>query len=166
MTTRKLSKKPSKTSARITKPTKEEIVTVIEKTKNKAEEYARDPQKAKKLLDDAVKKTKSYEKNRGPLADVWSYLTALFRLLRAHIRRDYRNIPWGSIVLVTVAIIYFASPIDLIADVLPGIGLMDDAAIIAFIVAQIKADLDNFLVWEVEQPDKEGDIESSQVQSA
>jgi uncharacterized membrane protein YkvA (DUF1232 family) len=162
MTTRKTSKKPAKTSVRKTKPTKKEITTVIEKTKNKAEEYARDPKKAKKLLDDAVKKTKSYEKNRGPLAEVWSYLTTLFRLLRAYIRRDYRDIPWGSIVMVIVAIIYFVSPIDLIPDILPAIGLIDDAAIIAFVVAQIKADLDNFLAWEVEQPHDENETEGVQ----
>ena len=117
MTNTKSSKKPSTTSVRKTKPTKKEIEKVIEKTKSKAEEYARDPNKAKKLLDDAVKKTKNYEKNRGPLAEVWSYMTALFRLLRAYIRKDYRDIPWGPIVLVIVAIIYFVSPIDFESDV-------------------------------------------------
>ena len=157
MTNTKSSKKPSKTL----KPSKKEIEKVIEKTKSKAEEYARDPNKAKKLLDDAVKKTKNYEKNRGPLAEVWSYMTALFRLLRAYIRKDYRNIPWGPIVLVIVAIIYFVSPIDLISDILPGIGLIDDAAIIAFVVAQIKADLDNFLAWEVEKSNNEDNAESN-----
>jgi uncharacterized membrane protein YkvA (DUF1232 family) len=166
MTTRKPSKKPSKAPVRKAKPTKQEIAKAIEKTKSKAEEYARDPKKAKKLLDDAVKKTKSYERNRGPLAEVWSYLTALFRLLRAYIRRDYRDIPWGSIVLVIVAIIYFVSPIDLIPDILPGIGLIDDAAVIAFVVAQIKADLDNFLAWEVERSDGENDSEGIQSEPA
>lgn len=164
MATHKPSKKPSKTSVHKTKPTKKEIAKAIEKTKSKAEEYARDPNKAKKLLDDAVKKAKIYERNRGPLAEVWSYLTALFRLLRAYIRRDYRDIPWGSIVLVIVAIIYFVSPIDLIPDILPGIGFIDDAAVIAFVVAQIKADLDNFLAWEVEQLHGEDDTESIQTQ--
>ncbi len=166
MATLKPNKKPSKTSVRKTKPTKKEIAKAIEKTKSKAEEYARDPNKAKKLLDDAVKKAKSYERNRGPLAEVWGYLTALFRLLRAYIRRDYRDIPWGSIVLVIVAIIYFVSPIDLIPDMLPGIGFIDDAAVIAFVVAQIKADLDNFLAWEVEQLLGEDDTESIQPQPA
>ena len=161
MTNTKSSKKPSTISVRKTKPTKKEIEKVIEKTKSKAEEYARDPNKAKKLLDDAVKKTKNYEKNRGPLAEVWSYMTALFRLLRAYIRKDYRDIPWGPIVLVIVAIIYFVSPIDLISDILPGIGLIDDAAIIAFVVAQIKADLDNFLAWEVEKSNNEDNAESN-----
>ena len=158
MTTSKFGNKPLETSVRKAKPTKKEIEKVIEKTRSKAEEYALDPKKAKRLLDDAVKKTKSYEINRGPLAEVWSYLTALFRLLRVYIRGDYRDIPWGSIVLVIVAIIYFVSPIDLIPDILPG-GLIDDAAVIAFVVAQIKLDLDNFLAWEVERSVDESDGE-------
>lgn len=160
MATSKSGEKPSATSARKTKPTKKDIAKAIEKIKSKAEEYARDPNKVKQLLNDAVKKTKSYEKNRGPLADVWGYLTALFRLLKAYIRKDYRDIPWGPIVLVVVAILYFVSAIDLIPDILPG-GLVDDAAVIAFVVAQTKADLDNFLAWEVEQLQGDG-IESSQ----
>lgn len=147
------------------KPGKKEIAKAVEKTKSKAEEYARDPKKVKELLDRAVKKAKSYERNRGPLAEVWSYLTALFRLLRAYIRGDYRDIPWGSIVLVIVAIIYFVSPVDLIPDIIPVIGLTDDAAVIAFVVAQIKADLDNFLAWEVERLDSESESESEEVKS-
>jgi uncharacterized membrane protein YkvA (DUF1232 family) len=162
----KSSKKPSKTLFRKTTPTKKRIEKVIEKTKSKAEEYARDPDKAKQLLDDAVKKTKSYEKYRGPFAEVWGYLTALFRLLRAYIRKDYRDIPWGSIVLVIVAIIYFVWPIDLIADFLPVIGLTDDAAIIASVVVKIKADLDNFMAWEVSGFADEDSAESNEGQPA
>jgi uncharacterized membrane protein YkvA (DUF1232 family) len=153
----KTTKKPARTSTQKAKPTKKQIAEAVEKTKSKAEGYARDPKKAKKLLEDAVKKAKGFEKNRGPLGEVWSYLTSLFRLLRAYIRREYRDIPWGSIVLVTVGMIYFVSPIDLIPDILPGIGLIDDAGVIAFVVAQIKADLDNFLAWEITQAGDEGD---------
>ncbi len=136
------------------KTSQKKIAEAVEKTKSKAEGYVRDPKKAKKLLDDAVKKAKDYEKNRGPLAEVWSYLTGLYRLLRAYIRGDYREIPWGSIVLVTVAIIYFVSPIDLIPDFLPG-GLVDDAALIVFVVKQIKTDLDDFLTWEMTRTENE-----------
>jgi len=166
MATRKPGKKPATDTVRKTKPTKKQIAEVIEKTKTKAEEYARDPSKAKKLLEDAVKKTRDFTGNRGPLTEVWGYLTAFFRLLRAYIRKDYRDIAWGPIVLVIVAILYFVSPLDLIPDTIPGIGHIDDAAVIAFVVAQTKIDLDNFLAWEVERLHSEDDTESDQTQPA
>lgn len=145
----KLTTKPATTAARKGKPTKAQVAEAVEKTKSKAEAYARDPEKAKKLLEDAVKHAKGFDKNRGPLGEVWSYLTALFRVFRSYIGGAYRDIPWGSLVLVTVAILYFVSPLDLVPDGLLGIGFVDDAAVIAFVVSQIKADLDNFLAWEI-----------------
>ena len=124
------------------------IENEVEKKKSKAEDYLHDPEKSKKLLDEAVRKANDKEKMKGPLAEVWNSLTALFRLLRAYIRRDYTMIPWGSIVLVVVAIIYFVSPLDLIPDWIPLAGFIDDAAVIGFVIKQIKNDLDAFLQWE------------------
>jgi len=139
--------KPSGTAI---KPTDAQIAKVVETTKNRAEAYARDPEKAKKLLDDAVKKATAFEQNRGPFDETWSYLTTLFRLFRAYTRGQYRQIPWGSIVLVAVGLIYFVWPADLVPDILPG-GLVDDAGVIGFVIVQIRADLDNFLGWEISQ---------------
>lgn len=157
MTSSNSSNNATDTPIRKAKPTKKQLLEAIEKSKSKAEEYAQDPKKAKRLLDDAVKKSKSYEKNRGPLAEVWSYLTALIRLLKSYIRKEYRDIPGGSIVLVIVAIIYFVSPIDLIPDWLPG-GFIDEAAVIAIVIKQIRVDLDNFLAWEIAQSHNESSM--------
>ena len=127
------------------------IAASVEKTKSKAEEYARDPQKSMELLAEAAKKAKAKENNRGPLADIWQNLTALFRLLQAYTRHEYTDIPWGSVVMVVVAILYFVSPVDLIPDFIPVAGYVDDAAVIAFVLRQIKADLDRFIAWEAGQ---------------
>ena len=43
----------------------------------------------------------------------------------------------------------------LISDFIPVVGYLDDAAVISFVVASIKADLDNFLEWEDEQKRKD-----------
>jgi uncharacterized membrane protein YkvA (DUF1232 family) len=50
-----------------------------------------------------------------------------------------------------VGIIYFVSPIDLIPDFIPVAGYVNDAAVIAFVVRQVKIDLDKFTAWEAEQ---------------
>jgi uncharacterized membrane protein YkvA (DUF1232 family) len=130
------------------KPSETMIEREVDKKRSKAEDYLRDPDKSKKLLDEALKKAKAKEEKKGPLAEVWSNLNALFRLLQAYIHRDYTRIPWGSIVLVVVAIIYFVSPFDLIPDWIPVVGFIDDAAVIAFVLKQINTDLNQFLQWE------------------
>lgn len=127
------------------------ISGTVEKTRSKAEKYIRDPEKSKKLLDDALEKARQKQKHKGPLEEVWGNLTAFFRLMRAYIRREYTDIPWGSIVMVVVAVLYFVSPVDLVPDVIPFAGFIDDSAVIVFVLGQIKSDLDRFLSWEEEQ---------------
>jgi len=125
----------------------------FQQAKSKAEEYARDPEKVKKLVDEAMKKAKG--KIKGPLDEVWRYLTAIIRLTRAYFNRQYTDVPWPTIVLVIAALIYFVSPLDFIPDFIPVIGLTDDAVVIAFVVKQIKADLEKFMAWEISQQDKQ-----------
>ena len=139
-------------------PKPEEVVNSpqFQQAKSKAEVYARDPEKAKNLVDQAMQKAK--RKNKGPLDQLdetldefWGYLSALIRLIRAYYNHRYRDVPWKTIVLAIGAIIYFVSPLDFIPDVIPVIGLTDDAIVIALVAAQIKAELDKFLAWEIAQ---------------
>jgi uncharacterized membrane protein YkvA (DUF1232 family) len=129
-------------------PTEADIAREVSRSKSKAEDYLRDPEKSKALLEQAVKKAKSKEENKGPLADVWNSLKALFRMFQAYMRRDYTKVPWGSIVLAVVAIIYFVSPLDLLPDWIPLAGFIDDAAVIGFVLKAIQNDLNAFLKWE------------------
>ncbi|MHB8088560.1 MAG: YkvA family protein [Anaerolineaceae bacterium] len=132
-------------------PDPEKINEAVEKSKSKAEDYLKDPEKSKKLLDDAMKKAKSREKPTGPLADLWENLRTAFRLLQAYFSKKYTTIPWASIVLVVGSVIYFVSPIDLMPDWFPLAGFIDDAAVLVFVLRQINSDLQRFLEWENEQ---------------
>lgn len=128
---------------------KEEVLEhEVDKKRARAADYLRDPVKSKELLEQAVKKAGEKEKQKGPLTDLWNNLNALFRLFQSYIRHDYTQIPWGSIILVVVAIIYFVSPFDLVFDWIPGAGFIDDAAVIGFVLKQINTDLEAFLKWE------------------
>ena len=113
---------------------------------SKAESYAKDPERLRKLFEDATKKSRSIP--RGPFAETWAYLMAMFRLLRAYYTGAYREIPWQSLVLIIIAVIYFVSPIDLIPDWIPIIGLMDDAFVVGLVLKSVKDDLDAFMEWE------------------
>lgn len=120
--------------------------TAFQRAKNKATNYARDPAKSKRLIGEAIKLASS--KKSSPLGEARAYLMTLTRLCNAYFRREYRTVPWETIVLASAALIYFVSPLDLIPDFLLGAGLLDDVAIVSYVVASIKHELDQFLAWE------------------
>jgi uncharacterized membrane protein YkvA (DUF1232 family) len=117
-------------------------------------EHVRDPRKVAALLRRVSEKLEQLEAHPGPLAGIWVYLQACARLIRAYSAGEYTALPVRSMVLVTVAIIYLVSPLDILPDFLPLIGLVDDAAFIGFVIAQVKRDLDAFMVWEGQRKGK------------
>ena len=132
-------------------PDPDKVSEAVAHSKNRAEEYLKDPEKSKRLLDEAMKKAKSKEKPSGPLAELWENLKSIFRLLQAYFSKQYTDIPWGSIVLIVGAVIYFVSPIDLMPDWFPLSGFIDDAAVLMFVLRQVNSDLNRFHAWETER---------------
>ncbi|MCM3663158.1 YkvA family protein [Mesobacillus subterraneus] len=110
----------------------------------KAKEYVNRPEKTDVLLKDASKKA---DDKKGSLSEIWDNLQLLFDLVGAWRRGEYRKIPTGSIVTIIAAIIYFVSPIDLVPDFLMGLGIIDDAAVIGFVLKQLTTDLEKFKSW-------------------
>ena len=101
---------------------------------SQAESAARDKNKTKQLLHDAL--NKAY-RNRNQLKSVWNDLMAVFRMLRAWSKGDYHSLPWKTIVLSLATVIYF-------------LGYLDDAVVLGFVVNSIKKELEKFLRWESE----------------
>jgi uncharacterized membrane protein YkvA (DUF1232 family) len=116
------------------------------KYRAKADRYKDDPEATEKLLKDAQDKAR-----KGPLSGRLDDIMALTRLARAYVKGEYREVPWESIALAIGALIYFLSPVDLIPDVIPVAGYVDDAAVIAFVVASLSTDLSKFRDWEASQ---------------
>ncbi len=112
-----------------------------------AESAARDKNKTKQLLQDAV--NKAYQ-NRNQLKTVWEDLMAVCRMLKAWSKGDYLSVPWKTIVLSLATIIYFLNPFDMAPDFIPGVGYLDDAVVLGFVVNSIKKELEKFLRWESE----------------
>jgi uncharacterized membrane protein YkvA (DUF1232 family) len=79
---------------------------------------------------------------------LWSDLPLLARLLKACQRGSYRGLSMRTIVSLAAALLYIVSPIDLMPDFIPGIGLIDDAAVLALLLHSIAQDLAAFRVWE------------------
>ncbi len=81
---------------------------------------------------------------------LWHEVGAVGRFGRAVMGGQYDK-PWTTIVLGMVSLVYLISPVDFIPDVLPIIGLVDDATVMAFFMASFKRDLGRFVQWEANQ---------------
>lgn len=71
----------------------------------------------------------------------------MFSLIKAYWRGDYRQIPWFSIAAIASALLYVLSPLDLIPDFIPVIGLLDDAMVLTACLNLVNKDLMQFEVW-------------------
>ena len=56
-------------------------------------------------------------------------------------------VPMKTIVVVTFTFLYLISPVDIIPDIFPLIGLVDDVAVLALAASFIKGDLENYRIW-------------------
>jgi uncharacterized membrane protein YkvA (DUF1232 family) len=111
-----------------------------------AETYARDPNRLRQLVEDAVGKISITP--RGPFADTWPYLMAMIRLLRDYHRAEYRDISETNLHTIIAAILYFVSPFDVIPDWVPVLGHIDDAFVVSLALKSARTDLDTFMAWE------------------
>jgi uncharacterized membrane protein YkvA (DUF1232 family) len=84
----------------------------------------------------------------GKLRQAWSDIQVLVRLSRAYARGDYRQVSKSTMILIAAALAYFVSPIDAIFDHLPLGGFLDDAAVLAWVVSEVRAEIEAFRVWE------------------
>lgn len=121
----------------------------FKRSMSQAEKYAKDVEKTTRLIERAMKKSEGLSDKSLP--EMWDYFKALVRFIDAGVRRRYTAMPWSSLLLSLAGVIYLVSPIDFIPDFIPIAGFLDDVTILAYVIRQLKTDLDAFLVWERKQ---------------
>lgn len=88
------------------------------------------------------------------LAELWNDIVDMWNLLKDYWNEVYPNVPWNTIAAIAVALLYFASPIDIIPDFIPFVGYIDDFFIITLALKMIKKDLDNYREWRLFKNEK------------
>ncbi|MFZ5956468.1 YkvA family protein [Pseudomonas sp. QL9] len=78
---------------------------------------------------------------------VKSDLKLLQELALATVRGQYRELNPKALLAVVAALLYFLSPVDVIPDWIPGFGLLDDLAVLAWVVRHWQSELDAFKAW-------------------
>jgi uncharacterized membrane protein YkvA (DUF1232 family) len=126
-----------------TKITNEEAVKELEKGYEGAELILKDEDKLELLFQRLEKKLASLPK----IGEKLSHVPVFASLVRSYVKKEYTRVPIGTIVAVISALVYFVSPVDLIPDLIPGVGHIDDVAVIGACLALADTDVTEYLEW-------------------
>jgi len=89
---------------------------------------------------------------RGPLKRFIEDGRMLLALVKDYRTGNYRGALYWTIAAATFALIYVFNPFDIVPDMLPVIGVVDDASVIAACLMLIERDLFKYRDWKTRQP--------------
>ena len=128
----------------IKKKEKEEL---IRKAKEKLKKYEKQISK-EKIKELIGKEEKIYNKSeKGPLKTIKKYIKGLMNLIKD------KDALWGHKIIAGGALLYLFSPIDIIPDLIPFAGLIDDFFVISIAIITLKDAIDRYIEIE-EKPEK------------
>ena len=109
--------------------------------------------KAEKILDDEDKLGNfldrlEYKLNKVPVGgNILSMIPVMIAMLRSYFKKEYKDIPLGTLIALVSALLYWLAPADVIPDVIPIAGYVDDATVIATCLKLINDDIKEYKVW-------------------
>jgi uncharacterized membrane protein YkvA (DUF1232 family) len=86
-----------------------------------------------------------------PIGDVFQRARALPRLLRAARQGTYPGLPTSRMALWALALVYLVSPIDILPELLPIIGVADDAGVAVWLLTSVSTATGLYLRHERDQ---------------
>jgi len=99
----------------------------------------------------AVRRRKIERGEPVPVGNVVERARALPRLLRAARQGTYADLPKSRMTLWVLALVYLISPIDILPDLLPLIGVTDDAGVAIWLLTSVSTAAGLYLRREREQ---------------
>ena len=117
----------------------------FESFKNK--EYSED------FMNDVFDKEDAINKkmNNDKLKEFTSDVKLFFCMLKDFFTRKYTTVPVGTIMSIAGTLLYIFLPVDVIPDFIPGIGYLDDGAMIALCLKMLNSDLTKYKAWKESQ---------------
>ncbi|MGH8092223.1 MAG: YkvA family protein [Chthoniobacterales bacterium] len=101
------------------------------------------------LFEQAAKEAASLPRHR--FKGNWPYLQTMLRLIRAYERGEYRQVSNDDLLWIVAALNYLIDPFDLIPDMTPFLGFVDDAIVVGFVADKARQALVDFMIWETQK---------------
>jgi len=132
-----------------------DIENSFDKTIISLDAFKQSKKQAEKMLDEdspdqieqMLKKLEDKLRSIPNIGDKLAAIPVFVSMIRSYVRKEYTVLPVSSAVAILAALLYFLSPVDLIPDAIPVVGLLDDAAVAAFVWTVVESDVKDYLAW-------------------
>jgi uncharacterized membrane protein YkvA (DUF1232 family) len=124
---------------------------IFKKFLGKAGGYLTKPMKLGVLLTSAYGKLVDVDSTQSGFEQLKEFMTTFIRLIRAYMRGDYRQVANKSLLIGVAVLLYLVTPLDIIPDFIPGIGLLDDISLMAWFVDAFQKEITKFRIWEADR---------------
>lgn len=116
---------------------------MVDKNKDEAEDLLKDQNKMDSFLEKLENKLVLVPMIGEKLTDI----PVLVSMIRSYVKKEYTDLPVATIIAAIASLLYFLSPVDAIADVIPVIGYLDDLAVLSWTLKMIHEDLNDYREW-------------------
>lgn len=81
------------------------------------------------------------------LKAVFEQAKIMLAMVKDYWKGNYREVPYWAISAVALALLYVLNPVDVIPDMLLGIGYLDDATVVAFCLKLVQKEIEKYQEW-------------------
>jgi len=114
---------------------------------NRAARLIASPRQLRALLNGAVALLDGRTSMPAALDAVRSEVRTGVDLLGSWQRGEYQGVSATTLALLAAGLLYLVTPLDLVPDLIPVGGLLDDAAVLVAVVSRVRGELEAFRAW-------------------
>lgn len=116
--------------------------TILKRLTPRAKNIYNDRQKLEALLKDSEGKSRKFG-----IRTLFEDVKILRRLVGDYRSGSYTNISKSQVLMILAGLVYLVTPVDLLPDFILGLGFLDDAMILGYIMKQLYDIIDHYKSW-------------------
>ena len=105
-------------------------------------------------LENVLNQADAIETKARKMLSFSTQVMLLLDMLRDYFTGNYSTIPYRIIGGIVFSLLYVLNPIDLVPDIFPGLGFLDDALLVALLLAWASSDIERYRAWREKNDDK------------
>ena len=90
-------------------------------------------------------------------------IPVIIRMMKSASKKNVYKPHFKDVIVPALVLVYLISPIDLIPDWIPGIGILDDLALLTFAIPLLVKEAEKFIAWEISSKSNDIMIEEAEI---